>query len=780
MKKLDPQLAILLHRHKGTLEPSLAAALPPFSAGDEPLRVIIEFRGEPSDLEALGFVKHSLVAHPSQGYKIATGTIPVQSLEALAQIDHVVVVSAPTPLRPLLNYSADEIRALAVHRRNPGGATGRGVVIGIVDTGLEPRHGAFYDDNLKSRIIAFWDQNSHASDGAAGPGNLGRVYTRQAIEDALRDKRKLGTEDESGHGTMVAGIAAGDGSPSTCCVGGNTYVGVAPGAEILAVGVHHRPVALGEDDNVIHALDFIFNHPDIAGKPLVVNISLGALRGAHDGSTRLEKAIDAHVVGRAHSAVVVGNGNFADKGFHTKGRVLPNNGTLDVKFNIAEGDILFRYLEVWYAAGGRLNVKLIAPGNTVLKPANGTHPDGILPPDEVLAFAIRAQEGGGAILVNTHTAIPDNGDNRIQVTFNAGARPKGEWALQLINPTGAAIDFHAWLEREQRSGDTPPKFTNPTSDVTISIPATARQAIAVGSFRNRMDCCDPGPYGDIVESSSRGPVRKDANQNEKPNITAPGRSITSADGGAANLRGNCCDCCPDWCCCLYRSEDGTSLAAPHVAGTIALMLEVNPNLTHDKIVEILHDTALPAPAPADKDTWGAGKLNADDAVKKAAQLAGGGGGGTPTPALHRLRGRRAAAPQEAVASVRPAGESAMRLIVARLRAVPTGEAYAALISRHFSEGRRLINANPRIATMWQRGEGPKMLRRLLHGAIDESAEPPVRTATQRQYLSRFFDQLARFGSATLTANVHAHADELMRLLERPLAAQVVARERVHT
>jgi hypothetical protein len=269
-------------------------------------------------------------------------------------------------------------------------------------------------------------------------------------------------------------------------------------------------------------------------------------------------------------------------------------------------------------------------------------------------------------------------------------------------------------------------------------------------------------------------VRKDAGNNEKPNITAPGLSITSAAAGAANLRGDCCDCCPDWCCCLYRSEDGTSLAAPHVAGTIALMLEINPNLTRDDIAQVLHDTALPAPAP-DKDTWGAGKLNADDAVKKAAQMAGGGGGGPPTPALRRRRSVMATTPPQKIQPARPAGESAMRLIAARMRAVPNGEAYAALISRHFSEVRRLINANPRIATMWHRGEGPKMLRRLLQGAVDDTAEPPLRTPMQRQYLSRFFDQLARFGSATLTANVHAHADALMRLLERPLAAQVVAR-----
>ncbi|HEY7115648.1 MAG TPA: S8 family serine peptidase, partial [Tepidisphaeraceae bacterium] len=649
MKKLHPQLQSLIHRHKGALEPNLAKALPHLPPAGEPVRVIIEFRGELGDLEALGFVKHSFVAHPTTGHKIATGTIPAQSLEALAEIDHVVVVNAPTPLRPQLNYSADEIRALAVHRRNPGGATGRGVVIGIVDTGLEVRHGAFYDDNQKSRVIGLWDQTSHANDGSAGAGNLGRVYDRTTIQSALDHRRTLGTKDAIGHGTLMAGVAAGDGSPATCCVGGNTYIGIAPAAEIIAVGISLGAGAFGDDQNTIAALDFIFTHPDSfthpdgvpppgIPKPLVVNVSLGTNRGAHDGSTPLEKAIDMHVAARAHSALVVSAGNDGNTNFHTKGDVPKNNGTFDVKFKVVLFDVGVRYIEVWYPAGGRLNAKIIAD-NTVLVPISGAHPDGVLPPDEG-QVVLRAQEDGALIAVDSATAIPDNGDNRILITFNAGARPPGDWTLQLINPTGAAISFHAWIDpNEAPPAEKAPRFTNPTSDVTLSIPATAHQAIAVAAFKNREDCCDCFFTGDIADFSSRGPVRKDANHNEKPNITAPGKQITTANAGAANLRGEPCDCCPDCCCRLYRSEDGTSMAAPHVTGAIALMLEVNPNLTRDEIAQVLHDTALPAPgpAPADKDTWGAGKLNADAAVQKAAQMAGG-GGGTPIPALRRRWG----------------------------------------------------------------------------------------------------------------------------------------------
>jgi hypothetical protein len=210
MEKLDPQLRILLQERTpvaGTRGAELqATARSPQARAtraaaretEEPARVIVEFRGDLADLEAIGFVKHSLVAHPTKGYKIATGVIPIESLQSLAGIDHVVVVNAPSPLRPLLNYSANEIGALAVHTKSPGGATGKGVVIGMIDSGLEVRHGDFNDDDFKSRIIAVWDQKTTKTDGSGGVNGLGRIYSRNDIQTALAAKKKLGTEDKVG------------------------------------------------------------------------------------------------------------------------------------------------------------------------------------------------------------------------------------------------------------------------------------------------------------------------------------------------------------------------------------------------------------------------------------------------------------------------------------------------------------------------------------------------------------------------------------------------------
>lgn len=493
MKKLDPELQLLIQRQNGTLHPLVVAALVNLPSAEEVVRVTIEFGGDPRDLEAVGFVRHSLIAHPAKGYKIATGTIPASRLEALARIDHLVLISAPHPIHPLLNYSAEEIRAAAVHQRNPGGATGRGVVVGIIDSGVEVRHGVFYDDNLQSQIIAIWDQKSSANqqtltsltqtagvatattplahgyttgdlvtiagaapsgyngvvsitvtgstaftysvsaglaspatgtitvgkarnDGVVGKGGLGRIYDRAAINTALQNKQKLETNDKIGHGTMVAGVAAGDGSPATCCVGHDTYIGIAPAAEIIAVGLNLSG-ALGDSQHAIDAVDFIFTHPDTftqpgnAPKPLAVNISLGVMRGAHDGSSPFEKAINSHIASRANSAVIVAAGNFANKKWHTKGTIAANQ-TFDVKFNVVNNDVRSRFLEVWYRGGAGLNVKLIAPGNTALAPVNGTYSNGVLPADQG-PFVLSAQAGGAPIMVTSVTVVPDNHDNRI-------------------------------------------------------------------------------------------------------------------------------------------------------------------------------------------------------------------------------------------------------------------------------------------------------------------------------------------------------------------------------
>ena len=109
-----------------------------------------------------------------------------------------------------------------------------------------------------------------------------------------------------------------------------------------------------------------------------------------------------------------------------------------------------------------------------------------------------------------------------------------------------------------------------------------------------------------------------------------------------------------------------------------------------------------------------------------------------------------------------------------MTALPEGEVLAAVISRHFSETRRLINSRPRIATMWHRAQGPRLLQCLLRGAIDADAPAVAPSAKEQRYFDRWCDLLARYGSAKLKASLTLYRSAFIDLLRIPLAAQVAA------
>ncbi|WP_216672084.1 hypothetical protein, partial [Corallococcus exiguus] len=116
----------------------------------------------------------------------------------------------------------------------------------------------------------------------------------------------------------------------------------------------------------------------------------------------------------------------------------------------------------------------------------------------------------------------------------------------------------------------------------------------------------------------------------------------------------------------------------------------------------------------------------------------------------------------------------LRIVRARLLALPEGEVLASVVSRHFSEVRRLIDTNRRVATLWHRGSGPRMLRCLLEGALDADAPPALETESQREYLERWCGLLTRYGTPKLRRSLEQHRERVFALLRMPLAARVQA------
>jgi subtilisin family serine protease len=802
--KLDPGLRSKLRAARSGTK-TAAAPADQIIAAEARVGVIVEFTGAVDDLTAVGFEQQTLVRHPTKGYAIATGVIPTDRLEDLAAIDHVVQVEGPRRMHPELNYSLPEIHATAVHTGTPS-RKGDGIVVGIIDSGIEWRHGSFVKDDGTSRILAIWDQMLPFQAGdTRGPNNIGVVYTGNQITQALQGNGTIRTRDvdarneRDGHGTHVAGIAAGNGRPPTCCHVTQTYVGVAPNADLIVVRYDYRnDDAIGENQRLVQALDYIFTFLDTIDKPKVVNISQGDNLGPHDGTSAVERAIDAYVETgdflHIPNLVVKSAGNEGAAKRHVHGTV-PGLNNIDIEFKVPEGREFETFLDLWYDRAGTINLTVTAPSGTNSGTVNhGTDHSFTANPADAANRRSRVEIDG------TINGEHDR-DNNFRITIHdpaRGALPDGDWKLNLANPNFGDVAFHCWIER----GTNTPKFLPPKSppdnkiratiDSTLSIPGTAAQVIAVANHQSRTSCCNCWPSTGIEPSSSRGPVAKGAATNRKPDIAAPGLEITSAKADAANLRGNCCSCCPDACCCLYEDMTGTSMAAPHVTGAIALLLEENPRLTRADIVRHLQATARDRPAGGWDTTWGGGKLNIEAAI--AAVRAGpGGGGGGGGPNIHPpieldatvTSGRKASdfSPVRASPINRFARDHFMesepglqqfppwfRIIRARLQTFPEGEHVAAAVSRHFSEVRRLINSNRRIATMWHRATGPFLLRRLVHGALNPEADVSMTDPSERQYLDRFFDQLRRYGSTRLRDRIDRYRSAVLALIQTPLAA----------
>jgi hypothetical protein len=474
---------------------------------------------------------------------------------------------------------------------------GTGVVVGVCDWGLDFAHANFRNADGTSRVQSLWDQRGQGDPRAPAPFGYGRVHTRAAIDAALASRDPYAALDyypwrsdptsTGSHGTHVSDIVVGNRREP------GSEVGLASGADFHFVHLGPQRLReledLGDSVGLLEGLDYVVRQA--AGRPCVLHLSAGKTGGPKRGTTLMERAVDAMLLEHPAVVLVQSVGNYADTAMHTHARVGPDQRYV-LNWLIPEGDRTPNELEIWYSGKDEFEATLISPTGQEFSASLGRRSrlgDGM---DRWGNFYHRRNE-------------PNSGLNHI-VVFLYVAAPPGLWRVALRGREVVDGRLHAWIERDAgvRNQSRFPR-NQATSRYTTNTICNCYRAIAVGAHDSSLPDRPPTRF------SSSGPT---ADGRQKPEISAPGARILaarSAPRGGWNGEPRLC------------IKSGTSMAAPWVSGTVALMHQAAGRpLTIHEVRRILIGTsdAIPGATGRSSSRLGYGYLNVAAAVEAARRL----------------------------------------------------------------------------------------------------------------------------------------------------------------
>ncbi|MFB3789529.1 MAG: S8 family serine peptidase [bacterium] len=543
--------------------------------------------------------------------KILTAWLTPDALFRLAVRPEIAYIESAKILRPSLDRSIPEAHVDQIWNQLGINNRGAGVLVGIIDSGIDYRHGDFRTTDDLSRVLAIWDQLDSSGTPPAG-FTYGTFWNKNTL-----DQKTCTHVPRRFHGTHVAGIAAGDGSETGNGQPAFQYIGVAPEAGLLVVN-HEDDI---RDTQILDAVNWIFQ---IAGdQPVSINMSFGGHYGLHDGSYTLDQALNQLVgPGKRGKVICAAVGNEGEDPIHAKTVLAgPSNNFYPYLRLRSPEDFDWAMVQIWYPASSSVEARMWIPKDeensqfalTDWIAKNGRHVflvnEGIF---EGVIATVDAREAPYAI---------NPGFNLITVLLDKNGKnadfSKFSFDIELNGP-GAEIE--AWMAMAPAgvgftSNPNDTLLIQPDSESTISTPASADNVIGVANYvtKNAWTTVDGNVHedtsaiiGNIATTSGRGPLR---NGNPKPDLAAPGQYIVAA--WEANIQ-------PDYGNRRSQSvsdgkhfiDQGTSMASPHVCGVAALLLQKNPTLDAQQIKQILLQSAVDRGTPGWDGRWGAGKLDA--------------------------------------------------------------------------------------------------------------------------------------------------------------------------
>ena len=526
--------------------------------------VIVKYSGSESGLAGENIQVVPLLG----GYAVVT--LPETEIAEYSDREQIEFMEKPKQLYFETLQGREASCILTVQDRNTG-LSGEGVLIGVVDSGIDYFHPDFRNEDGSSRILRLWDQSI--------PGNppegylTGTEYAKEEIDKALalgenEGRRFIPSRDFSGHGTAVLGIAAGNGRASD-----GVNRGIAYKSDLLVVKMGNaRESSFPRTTELIEGIDYLIRQAVKMGRPIAVNISFGNNYGSHQGDSLLETYI-SNVANVGRSVICVGTGNNGNDRIHTAGKL--RQGQTDmIEMSIGSYETTLN-LQLWKAYADEIEISIETPSGERLPELSekiGTQ---------------RYRAGETDLLIYYGKPGPFQVTQEIYFDFIPVGTylTSGIWKLYLRGRRIKEGNYNLWLPGGNILNPVT-GFYHPAAVETLTIPSTAAKVVTVGAYDSRLNA--------FADFSGRGGKKLTY---FKPDLVAPGVDVTAPVPGGG-----------------YSSMTGTSFAVPFVTGAAALMMEWgivrrnDPFLWGEKVKAYLRRGAQPLPGfekyPNESVGWG--------------------------------------------------------------------------------------------------------------------------------------------------------------------------------
>lgn len=609
--KLSPLTQIIMNEKESTVK---SKSLIKTKGQPDMLSVFVKVQNESyfSLIEEYGGVVQTTAGN------ICTAAIPLSAISALSQEPEVISISAAIEVKPTLDVARFATNNTLVNSgQSPlsKGYTGKGVVLGVIDTGIDFTHPNFYSDaSLSSyRVKYVWNQN--VKDEAVTkpqPYDYGAEYTTQS--DILAAGTDNSNED---HGTHTTGIAGGSGYNTL-------YKGMAPGSDLYLVGTNMS------NTGIMNGVSYIIGKSKQAGKPCVINLSLGSQVGPHDGTSDFDLML-AEKVGPG--VIVVGAaGNEGGQPIHVRANGPAQLSTVAVPDVYPAGKSYF-LSDIWGNVNQNYQVKVSVYNTStgaLIKQTPWIDANSN-PVNGYLSYLLPSTQSSYIVQFGLNLD-PNNNKYNVLTAIQGQPFVQSESIVISINPlNNKFVDMWATDATYSNALNGVADLVAGNTDYTVGeVGGVAKDIITVGAYvsKDKWTAINGKQYyyenmflNDIAGFSSKGPT---ADGRIKPDIAAPGSAVVSSVNHFSSEYGSAYPLSVAMKTVnstnyYWGVMQGTSMASPVVAGSLALWLEADPTLTPQRVKDIFATTAKQnslSRGTYPNNNWGYGGLDSYAGIVK--------------------------------------------------------------------------------------------------------------------------------------------------------------------